>query len=135
MPKVYSPPLAASWLVALVAFVALAAHTSPSAQQTAGAPAPAAPAARGRGPGPTDTLGAGPWDLAAGRGRIHITAIKGLDRPWGIAFVPDGSLLVTERPGRLRVIRNGVLDPTPLGPLPEILAGGLGGMLDVALHP
>src|SRR5262245_12140449 len=87
------------------------------------APAPAAtgpqPPARGRGPAPVDTLGTGPWDLGAGRGvRIHVTAVKGLDHPWGIAFVPDGSQLVTERPGRLRVIRNGVLDPAPIGPLP-----------------
>ena len=132
----HSKFLAGVWLAALVVFAALASMPAPSAQQAPGAGAPQpAQAARGRGPGPTDTLGAGPWDLAAGRGRIHVTAIKGLDRPWGIAFVPDGSLLVTERPGRLRVIRNGVLDPTPLGPLPEILAGGLGGMLDVALHP
>ena len=44
-------------------------------------------------------------------------------------------MLVTERPGRLRVVRNGVLDPTPIGPLPQMLATGLGGLLDVALHP
>jgi glucose/arabinose dehydrogenase len=44
-------------------------------------------------------------------------------------------MLVTERPGRLRVIRSGVLDPTPIGPMPEMLAVGLGGLLDVALHP
>jgi glucose/arabinose dehydrogenase len=62
--------------------------------------------------------------------------------PWGIAFVPNGDLLITERnslipsePGRLRVIRNGVLDPTPLGPLPDMAAEGLGGMMDVSLHP
>ena len=91
---------------------------------------------RGRGPAPVDTLGAGPWDLPAGRGvRIHVTAIKGLDHPWGIAFPPDGSVLVTERGGRVRVIRSNVVDPTPLGPLPEIVAAGLGGMLDVSLHP
>jgi aldose sugar dehydrogenase len=68
---------------------------------------------------------------------------KNVNRPWGIAFVPDpstppgasGTMLVTERPGRLRVIRNGVLDPTPIGPLPEMLATGLGGLLDVSLHP
>ena len=45
-----------------------------------------------------------------------MTAIKGVDHPWGIAFVPDGSMLVTERPGRLRVVRNAVVDPTPLTP-------------------
>ena len=77
-----------------------------------------------------------PWDLGAGRGvRIHVTAVKGLDHPWGIAFVSGGDQLVTERPGRLRVIRNGVLDPTPIGPLPPMVAAGLGGLLDVSLHP
>ena len=44
-------------------------------------------------------------------------------------------MLVTERPGRLRVIRNGMLDPTPIGPMPQMLATGLGGLLDVSLHP
>jgi glucose/arabinose dehydrogenase len=92
---------------------------------------------RGRGPAPVDTLGAGPWDLTAGRGaRIHVSVLtKGLDHPWGIAFLPDGGMLVTERPGRLRQIKNGVLDPTPIGPLPQMLATGLGGLLDVSLHP
>src|SRR4029077_19609543 len=113
--------------------------------QTQQNPAPAPPAGagqpgRGRGPAPVDTLGAGPVDrtASAGRGggvRVHVTAIKGLDHPWGIAFVPDGSMLVTERPGRLRVIRSGVVDPTPIGPLPAMLATGLGGALDVILHP
>ena len=61
---------------------------------------------------------------------------RGLDTPWGIAFLPNGDMLVTERPGRLRVIRNGVLDPAPLGGVPTDIVGvGLGGMLDVALHP
>ena len=128
------------WTVGLIAIVALAAATVETAQQPAAAAAPQqqaqAPAGRGRGAPPTDTLGAGPWDLAAGRGvRIHVSAVKGLDHPWGIAFLPDGGMLVTERPGRLRVIRNGVLDPTPIGPLPQMLATGLGGLLDVALHP
>lgn len=124
-------------VLAAVAVCAVAAATV----HTQNAPAPPQgtgqqQAARGRGPVAVDTLGVGPWDLPAGRGvRIHVTAIKGLDHPWGIAFVPDGGLLVTERPGRLRVIRNGVLDPTPIGPLPAMLATGLGGLLDVSLHP
>ena len=83
-----------------------------------------------------NTLGAGPWDLGSGRSRVHVTLYaKDLDHPWGIAFLPDGGMLVTERPGRLRVIRNGVLDPTPIGPLPAMLARSLGGLLDVSLHP
>src|SRR5438309_7893747 len=129
------------FVVALVAIAACAVVNVETAQQQdgrAGAPQPPAEGGRGRGrgPAPIDTLGVGPWDLPAGRGvRIHVTAIKGLDHPWGIAFVPDGSMLVTERPGRLRVIRNGALDPTPIGPLPAMLATGLGGLLDVSLHP
>jgi len=126
--------VAGVWLAAVLVFAALVSIPAPSAQQAPGAAGAAQPA-RGRGPAPTDTLGAGPWDLGSGRGRVHVTAIKGLDHPWGIAFVPDGSMLVTERPGRLRVIRNGVLDPTPIGPVPQTLAISLGGMLDVALDP
>ncbi|HXR43679.1 MAG TPA: PQQ-dependent sugar dehydrogenase, partial [Pseudolysinimonas sp.] len=128
---------AAAWVATVVGFVALLAGQTPSAQQAPAAGAAPAPAqgVRGRGPAPTDTLGAGPWDLPAGRGRIHVTAIKGLDHPWGIAFATDGSMLVTERPGRLRVIRNGTVDPAPIGPMPQSLAVGLGGALDVTLDP
>jgi glucose/arabinose dehydrogenase len=124
------------FVVGLVVVIAAAAVSVETAQN---APAPAPGAGqpqRGRGPAPVDTLGSGPWDLQAGRGvRVHVTAIKGLDHPWGIAFLPGGDMLVTERPGRLRVVRKGVLDPTPLGPLPEMVAQGLGGALDVSLHP
>ena len=129
----HSVALCAAGVVAVV----MMTGTVETAQQAPAAAGQQAPApARGRGPAPVDTLGAGPWDLGAGRGvRVHVTAVKGLDHPWGIAFVPDGSMLVTERPGRLRVIRNGVLDPAPIGPLPAMLATGLGGALDVTLHP
>jgi aldose sugar dehydrogenase len=141
--------LAASWCVALGVFVMLAADNTGLAQQAPAAGQPAASTApggrgtapqgqgRGRGPAPVDTLGAGPWDFPVGRGtRIHVSVVtKGLDHPWGIAFLPDGGMLVTERPGRLRQIKNGVLDPTPIGPMPEMLATGLGGLLDVSLHP
>jgi glucose/arabinose dehydrogenase len=81
-------------------------------------------------------LGDGPWDLGSGVNRIHVTVVtKGLDHPWGMAFLPDSGMLVTERPGRLRVIRNGVLDPTPISGLPQIRGGGFGGLMDIALHP
>ncbi len=59
----------------------------------------------------------------------------GLERPWGMAFLPDGSMLVTERPGRLRRIINGHLDPNPVAGIPPVYASGQGGLLDVALHP
>ena len=60
----------------------------------------------------------------------------GLENPWGLAFLPDGRMLVTERPGRLRLISaEGVLHPDPVGGLPRIRQHGQGGLLDVALHP
>jgi len=59
---------------------------------------------------------------------------SGLDEPWAIAFLPDGRLLVTERPGRLRIIEGGRLLPDSVRGMPAVY-GGEGGLLDVALHP
>ncbi len=60
----------------------------------------------------------------------------GLEHPWGLAFLPDGGMLVTERPGRLRLAdADGHLHPQPIGGLPPIRPHGQGGLLDVALHP
>jgi glucose/arabinose dehydrogenase len=68
--------------------------------------------------------------------RIRVTVVaRELSHPWALAFLPDGGLLVTERPGRLRLIRNGVLDPTPVAGVPAVRAAGLGGLEDIALHP
>ncbi len=64
-----------------------------------------------------------------------VVVTRGLSHPWGLAFLPDGSILVTERQGRLRLIRNGVLDPTPIAGVPVVHARGLAGLMDVALHP
>jgi glucose/arabinose dehydrogenase len=52
-----------------------------------------------------------------------------------MAWLPNGDLLITERPGRLRRVSNGVLEPTPISGLPDVLAQGQGGLLDIALHP
>lgn len=59
----------------------------------------------------------------------------GLEHPWALAFLPDGAILVTERPGRLRLIVDGRLDPVPVAGLPQIVADGQGGLLDLALDP
>ena len=64
-----------------------------------------------------------------------VTLTKELMHPWGLAFLPDGSMLVTERQGRLRVIRNGKLDPTPISGVPEVRALSFDGLMDVAVHP
>ncbi len=65
-----------------------------------------------------------------------VVVTKGLSRPWGMAFLPDGGILVTERDlGTLRMVRDGVLDPEPVAGVPAVFTGGLAGLMDVALHP
>jgi aldose sugar dehydrogenase len=64
-----------------------------------------------------------------------VTVVDGLEHPWSMAFLPDGDMLVTERPGRLRIVRNGSMLPDPVPGLPEIRVGGQGGLLDVVPHP
>lgn len=64
-----------------------------------------------------------------------VTLAEGLDHPWGMAFLPDGGLLVTERSGRLRLFKDGKLQNRPIKGTPEVAAKGQGGLLDVALHP
>ena len=59
----------------------------------------------------------------------------GLEHPWSLAFLPDGRMLVTERPGRLRVIAKGRLESQPIGGLPQVTPYGQGGLMDVVLHP
>jgi glucose/arabinose dehydrogenase len=138
-------PIARSTL--LVALVASLAAVPVSGQQPgpaagqAAAPQGARPAGAapqgGGGPRASQPLGEGPWDFQTEREKIHVSVVtKGLDHPWGMAFLPNGDMLVTERPGRLRVVRkDGKLEPTPIGGLPKIRAAVIGGLLDVALHP
>lgn len=64
-----------------------------------------------------------------------VTVASGLENPWGFAFLPDGRILVTERPGRMRLVaKDGRLSP-PLGNVPKVFDSGQGGLLDVALDP
>jgi glucose/arabinose dehydrogenase len=138
-------------LVALTG-VAVAAGT---AQQPPPAPAPpgggrgqlpaGAPGGRGAGRAPTapppinwpsPPLADGPIVIDTALQRpIRLIVTKGLQQPWSMAFLPDGAILVTERPGRLRIVRNGVLDPKPVAGMPEVRAAGLAGLMDLALHP
>ena len=64
-----------------------------------------------------------------------VTLAEGLEHPWGMAFLPDDRILITERPGRLRLYADGKLHPEPIAGLPPIAAHGQGGLLDVAPHP
>jgi glucose/arabinose dehydrogenase len=82
------------------------------------------------------------YDTAEGQ-RIRVVAItRALEYPWSLAFLPDGTMLVTERAGRLRILSNGVLEakPAPGGPASFFagesgLPGAVHGYMDIALHP
>src|SRR3989442_9585279 len=68
--------------------------------------------------------------------KIRVVPIaQGLDSPWSMVFLPGGDILVTERPGRLRLISNGKLEEEPIAGVPKAQLGTHGGLLDVALHP
>ena len=86
---------------------------------------------------PVPPLGEGPWVFdTAEQHKIRVSAIaRGLSHPWAIAFLPDNNILVTERPGRLRLIQDGVLDPRPISGTPNVRTDGNGGLMDVAIHP
>jgi aldose sugar dehydrogenase len=69
------------------------------------------------------------------QGYRKTTLVEGLERPWGMAWLPDGDILITEKAGRIRRIRNGKLEPAPIQGVPPVMANGQGGLLDIALHP
>ena len=82
------------------------------------------------------TLAAQSTTLRAERGPYRVTTVvPALQDPWSMAWLPNGDMLVTERPGRLRVVRQGVLQPDPIAGVPSVRYGGQGGLLDVAPHP
>lgn len=79
---------------------------------------------------------AGPRMIETQAGRIQVQALaSGLEHPWGLAFLPDGRMLVTERPGRLRIVSKEGRLSKPLAGVPQVFAKGQGGLLDVALDP
>ncbi len=91
----------------------------------------AVPATGCAGPPPAGTV------LRTEEHAVRIVAVTtGLDHPWSIAWLPDGRALVTERPGRLRILHpDGRVDPDPVAGLPAVVASGQGGLFDVAPHP
>jgi glucose/arabinose dehydrogenase len=89
----------------------------------------------GEPPGAMELDEDGAIDMLPGS-NISLTRITGpFERPWAIAFLPDGDILVTEKPGRLRLVHKGVLRPDPVAGLPEVLYGDHAGLLDVAIDP
>lgn len=69
------------------------------------------------------------------RGARREVVVEGLEHPWGLAFLPDGTALVTERPGRLRIVRDGALVAEPVAGVPAVFAQNQAGLLDVVAHP
>jgi len=64
-----------------------------------------------------------------------VTLARKLEQPWSMAFLPDGRMLITERPGRLRIFAGGKLEPRPLEGVPKVFVSGQAGLLDICLHP
>lgn len=104
--------------VALCAALALPAAAVTAAESTAASPAAAAAAT---------PAAVQPFRVAE--------VARGLENPWALAFLPDGRLLVTERPGRLRIIAADGSLSEPLAGVPDVHAKGQGGLLDVVLSP
>jgi aldose sugar dehydrogenase len=131
------------WLVGLALTAAAAAG---SAQQPAPQPG------RQGGPAPGGRQGGGPpfprvaplpapteprvFDTLDPSTAIRVVpVVSGLANPWSIAFLPNGDMLVTEKTGQLRIVRNGTLDPQPISGVPQVVAMGQGGLLEVSPHP
>jgi aldose sugar dehydrogenase len=64
-----------------------------------------------------------------------VKVVEGFERPWSVAFLPDGRMLVTEKRGTLRVVKGGKLDPKPVAGVPEVTVHGQGGFQDAVPHP
>jgi len=109
--------------VASIPGAILAAMVAAAAMADAPSPPLRAPPPR---PAPAEVLTTG----------YRVTEIaRGLNHPWSMAFLPDGTMLVTERVGRLRIIRGGSLLPTPVPGVPAVHTGSQAGLFDIVLHP
>ena len=86
---------------------------------------------------PVPPLGDGPWVFdTAEQHKIRVSVVAiGLSHPWAITFLPNDDMLVTERDGRLRLVRDGMLDPHDISGVPTVRTDGNGGLMDVAVHP
>ena len=115
-----SPTLQHGLLALVIAASLLACKPAATAESTATATA---------GPKPAQVL-------ASQAGAFEVTQVaSGLEHPWSLAFLPDGAMLVTERPGRLRKVSMDGSVSAPLSGVPAVFAEGQGGLLDVALSP
>src|SRR6267143_2728918 len=114
-------------IVALVLGLLVPVTSAQQAPQAGDPPQQGAPA--------KDTLADGPQVFISTAQKFRMVPIKGLDRPFSLVFLPDGNMLITERGGRLRIVKNGVVDPQPISGIPPVLDLRLKGLQDLALHP
>src|SRR5215470_9794541 len=127
--------LAASRAVATSWVGSIHGEAAMLATMRAGAVATALLLAAASSSGPSGPAPRSPTPASIAAAVRPITFADGLDHPWGLAFLPDGRALVTERPGRLRIVeRSGAVSP-PIAGVPAVVAKGQGGLLDVALDP
>jgi aldose sugar dehydrogenase len=128
-------------LGSIVLAFALVTVAAPSAQQPPASgtrQATPPPSARPQPLGvPRPPIGEGPFVFeTAEHQTIRVVVMtRSLANPWSLVFLPDGNILITERAGRLRIMRHGVLDPQPVAGVPQAKAIRLAGLLDLALHP
>src|SRR5688572_2408774 len=81
-------------------------------------------------------LGDGPWEIQTYQAKIKVSVVaRGMSHPWSMEFLPGGDILVTERGGNLRIIRDGALDPNPIPGVPSVHAVRLSGLMEILLHP
>ncbi|MEO1014090.1 MAG: PQQ-dependent sugar dehydrogenase [Pseudomonadota bacterium] len=128
-PAIKSPAQAPAALAALLGgalLVACSGGTDATAAQEAGA--------KGGGDAALQKTLADPAPM--GELALNIeTLAEGLENPWAIAFLPGGDILVSERPGRIRVVRDGALVEAPVGGVPDVVAWNQGGLFDILPHP
>jgi aldose sugar dehydrogenase len=123
-----------AWFLFSMAVAFLAVQLAGTAQQTVpfDGGIPVAPAGFEPLPIPAEPI---EFDTAEVM-RIRVVPVaRQLVNPWSLAFLPDSSMLVTEKEGRLRIIRNGVLDPKPIPGVPTVRVQGRSGLMEVLLHP
>jgi glucose/arabinose dehydrogenase len=86
---------------------------------------------------PHMALGQGPFVFdSAEQHKVRVVVVaRGIPHPWGLAFLPGGNMLITERKGNIRIVRDGVLDPQPLAGAPKVFSQNNAGLFDIVLHP
>ena len=134
------PRATLAFVLAALALAGLAQHDAQAQQKKY--PYPTKRDLRGTvPPGPrllrSPPLGKGPWVFHTTEANIEVSVVaRGISHPYAFAFLPSGDILVTERAGKLRLIRDGKLDPQPIAGLPKVIYRGTeAGLMDVELHP